>query len=152
MASYDDPIRETYFMPSAAWGATTDTVTKIGPKGRRGYVRDVICGVTADMVGTTAVPEVDVGTVSGDATYGRFRLGTTATAGYTAAQSAVRRATIVASSGNVAGAVSYEDFPGHVRMATNFIPADTNFVITRKAGVGGVPAGTGTVEVIIDWF
>lgn len=152
MPTYDYPQREFYFIPSAAWGATTDTITMIGPKGKKGLVRDIIAGVTADMVGTTTVPEVDVGTSSGDVTYGRFRLGTAAGTGYTNAQAAVRRASQVAGNGGANAVPTLEDFTGHVKLATAPIPADTAFVITRKAGVGGTPAGTGPVTVLIEWF
>ena len=150
--TYDDAQTEFYFIPSAAWGATTDTITMVGPKGKKGLVRDIIAGVTADMVGTTTVPEVDVGTASGDVTYARFRLGTAVGPGYTNAQSAVRRATTVAGNGGAAAVPTLEDFTGHVKLATASIPADTNFVITRKQGSGGTPAGTGPVTVIVDWF
>lgn len=150
MPFYNDPITEEYTIPSAAFGATTDTMRMIGPKGRKGYVRDISVEVTAAMVGTTSVPEIAVGTASGDATYARFRLGTSATAGYAA--NAVYRAAQVGGNTLVDGSPVFEDFVGHVKMATAPIPADTTFFISRVAGVGGSPAGTGTTRVIIDWF
>lgn len=150
MPFYNDPITEEYFLPSAAFGATTDTARIVGPKGRKGYVRDIMVDVTASMVGTTTVPEINVGTTSGDSTYARFRLGTSATSGYT--QTAVYRASQVGGNTLVDGTPVFEDFTGHVKMATAPIPADTTAVITRTAGVGGTPAGTGTVRVIVDWF
>lgn len=151
MATYDDAIREVYYLPSAAFGATTDSVKLIGPKGRKGFVRDIIVILTADAVGTTTVPEIDVGTASGDTTYARFRLGTSATAGVTAANSP-HRAGQVGGNTLMDGSPTYEDFTGHVKMATAPIPADTAFVISRVQGVGGVPAGTGSVYVVVDWF
>lgn len=148
--SYEQPRTEVYIQPSTAFGATTETQTYIGPKGRTGYVRDIDIDITADMVGTTTVPEIDVGSASGLVEYARFRLGTTAVAGYTVAQGASRRASQVAL--NNFGSSLYEDYTGHVKMATARIPADTAFVITRKAGTGGAPAGTGRSRVIIDWL
>lgn len=147
---YDNPLREVYVQPSSAFGATTEIQTYVGPKGLTGLVRDIDIDITADMVGTTTVPEIDVGSGSGLTEYARFRLGTTAVAGYTTAQGASRRATVVAGK-RFGQDCAYQDYAGHVMLATARIPADTPFVITRKAGTGGVPAGTGRSRVIIDW-
>lgn len=151
MGFYDDPLREVYFIPSAAFGATTDTLSIIGPKGKKGLVRDIEVHLTADAVGTTTVPEIDVGTSSGDTSYARFRLGSAAGTGYAAA-SGPYRASQVGGNTLIDGTPVYEDFTGHVKMGTAFIPADTAAVITRKAGTGGSPAGTGVTRVTIDWF
>jgi hypothetical protein len=149
MLSYDTPLRECYFAPSSAFGATTESQQWIGPKGLTGWVRDIMVYITASMVGTTTVPEITVGSSEGATTYARFRLGTTAIAGYTTA-TAVRRASIVAAD-NWDNA-SLADFAGHVLMRTAVIPADTIFFISRVAGVGGTPAGTGPSWVWIDWY
>jgi hypothetical protein len=152
--SYDNPQREEYFFPSSAFGATTEIQTLKGPLGKVGLVRDIITDLSADAVGTTTVPEIDVGTASGDFTYARHRLGTSAIAGNTAAGTPYRAAALAASQpGNTGGVPpALNDFPGHVALETVRIPKDTAFVITRKAGVGGVPAGTGRTIVIVDWF
>jgi hypothetical protein len=150
MPFYNDPITEEYFIPSAAFGATLDTTRIVGPKGRKGYVRDIMVDITATMVGTTSVPEIAVGAASGTAEYARFRLGTTAIAGYAA--TAVFRASQVGGNTLVDGSPVFEDYVGHVKMGTAPIPADTQVFISRVAGVGGTPAGTGTTRVIIDWF
>lgn len=147
---YDKLVQtEFYAQPSSAFGATTETQTYMGPKGKQGYVRDIDIDITADMVGTTTVPEIMVGTASGLSEYARFRLGTTAILGYTSA-AGPRRASVVAG-----GAKNFDDFAGHVKLGSDVsatrIPADTAFVITRKLGVGGTPAGTGRSRVIIDW-
>lgn len=164
-------ITETYIQPSTAFGATTETQAYVGPKGKTGYVRDIDVDITADMVGTTTVPEILVGSASGLSEYSRFRLGTTAVAGYTVAQTPVRRAKQVSN-----GKVFMDDFAEHVKLSRTTpdgtralisnnafvdtpasvlltrIPADTVFIISRKAGVGGVPAGTARSRVIIDWI
>jgi hypothetical protein len=147
--SYANPIRTTHKSAVGAFGATTATESYIGPKGRRGIVRDIEVHLTADAVGTTTVPEVDVGNASGDTSYARFRLGTAAGAGYTAVSMPKRARSLVA--GNPTPPV-LNDFPGHVALETAFIPADTPFVITNKQGSGGAPAGTGYSVVTIDWF
>lgn len=67
---------------SATFGATGVTHQIIGPKGCVGFVRDLMVDVTTSLVGTTTVPEIVVGISSGDATFGRYRLGTAAGVGY----------------------------------------------------------------------
>ena len=148
-AHYANPQVEVLTLPAQAFGNSTKTFNYIGPKGREGHVEDIIADITADMVGTTAVPEVDVGTASGDTSYARYRLGSAAGTGYTAAQG-IRRAQQEAWTGNPPIALS--DFAGHVALNTARIPKDTAFVITLKAGTGGAPAGTARVYVVIKWF
>jgi hypothetical protein len=147
--SYDQPQREVYSIPSGAFGAGAIATKFIGPKGKVGLVRDISVEISADMVGTTTVPEIGVGLASSGVDYARFRLGTTAILGYTAA-STPRRA-----SGLVVGnptPPTLTDFAGHVLLETARLPADTAFFITGIAGVGGSPAGTARYEVTIDWF
>jgi hypothetical protein len=150
MPFYDEPIREVYVQPSSAFGATTESTQFMGPKGKKGLVRDIDVYLTATCVGTTTVPEICVGTSQGNAAYGRFRLGTTAIAGYAA--TAPFRATVVGGNTTQDDSTSYEDYAGHVMLGTAYIPADTAFFISRVAGTGGSPAGTGSSRVIIDWF
>ncbi len=154
MPFYDDAIREVYLLPSAAFGATTDSFTIIGPFGKTGLVRDIEVGITAAMVGTTTVPEVRVGTAASANEYARFRLGTAAGTGY---GTGAFRATQVGGQTLMDGTPAFEDFTGHVVLASkqvpaSVIPANTAAVITRVAGTGGTPAGTGVVRVTIDWF
>jgi hypothetical protein len=137
---------ERYFLPSAPFGLTADSVVVRGPKGMKGHVRDVLVSLTAAAVGTTSVPEIVVGSAIGLSEYGRFRLGSTAILGYGIG---AWRASVVA--GDAYGNSLLEDYPGHVKMDTLAIPADTPFVISRVAGVGA-PAGTGSAYVTIDWF
>ena len=66
----------------ATFGATTVTHFIVGPKGKVGLVRDILADITTSLVGSTTVPEVMIGISSGDSTYGRYRLGTTASGGY----------------------------------------------------------------------
>lgn len=155
---YAHPIRELWQSPGIVqFGADGETVsyTWISPPGRKGLVRDITIHLTEDMVGTTTVPELLVeltasvlGTIVG--TYARFRLGTTATAGYTTTP-AVRSARQLATGGN--GLVpTWTDFAGHVLLETAVIPADTAFLITALAGSGGTETGAGMFRVWIDWF
>ena len=148
-AHYNQAVTEVLSLGSQAFGNSTATFNYIGPFGKEGHVEDIIVDITADMVGTTTVPEVDVGTASGDTTYARYRLGSAGGTGYTAA-STPKRASQEAWTGNPPIALS--DFAGHVALNTARIPKDTAFVITLKAGTGGAPAGTARVYVVIKWF
>lgn len=152
--SYDNPERIIYEIPSAAFGATTAALAFQGPPGKTGYVRNINVEVTASMVGTTSVPEVDVGTASGDFTYARFRLGSTAIAGYASTASPLNAGYLVGTApGNTGGVPrALNDYAGHIALETARLPANTPFFITGTAGVGGTPAGTGRIEVQIDWF
>ncbi len=148
-AHYPAPQTEVFTFPAQAFGNSTKTFSLIGPKGKEGHVEDIIVDITADMVGTTTVPEVDVGTASGDASYARYRLGSAAGTGYTAA-STPKRASQEAWTGNPPLALT--DYAGHMLMNIARIPKDTAFVVTLKAGTGGAPAGTANVYVVVKWF
>ncbi len=81
--SYNTPdIQERYWPQDATFGGTGVTHQIMGPRGKVGFVRDLIAEVTTSLVGTTTVPELLVGISSGDFTYGRYRLGTAITTGY----------------------------------------------------------------------
>lgn len=158
--SYENtgPVTERYTFKDATFGATTVTHNMIGPKGCVGFVRDIVVDVETTLVGTTTVPEIDIGTASGDTTYGRYRLGTTAILGYT---TGIHRATQEAITGNppknlqdFAHHVEIDGYPLSATAGVGFsgrIPKDTAFVITALAGVGGTPAGGGTYTVVVDW-
>lgn len=150
MSFYDRPQREEYYLPSSAYGAATGSKTIVGPAGKKGLVTEILVIPSADMVGTTTVPEVTVGTVAGSTEYARFRLGSAAGVGYAAA-AGPKRARSVANPKNGAPPMQ-NDFPGHVALETAQIPADTPFVIAGKAGVGGAPAGTFEAYVTVDWY
>lgn len=152
--SYDTPIKLTYNMPSAALGAGAVNTKFQGPPGKTGFVRDIRVEVTADMVGTTTVPEVAVGASAGSNEYARFRLGTTLILGYTAANTPFNAATLVQTApGNTGGVPrTLTDFAAHIQLETLRLPKDTPFFISGVAGVGGAPAGTARYEIDIDWF
>lgn len=147
--SYDNPIRERRSFMGQAFGAEagTKTFTILGPKGRRGLVRDIEVEATVAMVGTDDVPEIDVGTEASDASYARFRLGTAAGTGY--GTGVYRARSLVKGDGEVP---KLADFDGHVELETALLPPDTPVVITLKEGAGGIEAGTANVHIDIDWF
>lgn len=81
--SYDIPdLKEYSWGVGEAFGAASILHYIVGPKGKVGFVRDIAVDLTVATVGTTTVPEIDVGIASGDPTYGRYRLGQSATVGY----------------------------------------------------------------------
>ena len=146
---YAVPQTETICLNNQNFGNSTLTFNYIGPFGKEGHVEDIVADITTSMVGTTTVPEIDVGTASGDTTYAQYRLGTSATSGYTSG-STPKRASQEAWTGNPPIALS--DFTGHVALNKARIPKNTAFVITLKAGTGGAPAGVANVYVIMKWF
>src|SRR5215212_654464 len=147
--SYDAPIKTREYMPSGTYGATAAQVKIVGPKGMKGIVRDIEFIPTADCVGTTTVPEIAVGATAGSAEYARWKLGTTATAGYTSAQG-TRRARSLTTGNPTPPTLS--DFAAHIQLETASIPADTIIFLSGVAGTGGSPAGTFAAFVEIEWF
>jgi hypothetical protein len=102
-------LREEYVYNDATFGATAVTHQIMGPRGCVGFVRDIMVDVATSLVGTTTVPEIDVGISSGDSTYGRYRLGTTASTGYGVG---AHRASQEAITGNIPRSLG--DFASHV--------------------------------------
>lgn len=151
--SYDKPWKsEVYYMPSSAYGATAAQKKIKSPKNKQGVVKDLVVLLSADAVGTTTVPELNVGATAGSSEYARFRLGTTAIAGYAAANTPFRaRALVEGQAGYNGSQITLSDFSGHVALETAKIPADTTVFISGVAGVGGTPAGTYEAYVHIDW-
>jgi hypothetical protein len=165
---YDNPERIRYDLDGNAaiqFGADGETKSYeyIGPKGKKGLVRDIENEITENMVGTTTVPEIGVGDAASDLgsldnEYGRFRLGSTETSGYTTALSPnpVRASSFVTSKNEPGAAilpgkqsVAYSE---HVALEKAFIPADTPFFISLVPGSGGTETGAGRVAVEIDWI
>ena len=135
----------------------------IGPPGKKGLVRDIEVRITEDMVGTTTVPEVNVGDAPSDLgsldhEYARFRLGSTAILGYTAVGVPIIRASSLATDSiNEPGAATLPgrqstNYSEHVVLEKAFLPADTAFYISLVPGFGGAETGAGMIAVEIDWF
>src|ERR1700687_1123515 len=117
--SYDKPQTREYIFNDATFGGTSVVHNAIGPKGCTGYVRDISVDVTTSLVGTTTVREIQIGTSSGDSTYGRYRLGTTASLGY---GTGVHMASQEAITGNPPR--NLQDFAHHVEL--DGYPLDAN--------------------------
>ena len=166
--SYDTAERIRYDLAAATVQFGADGEAKayefIGPKGKKGLVRDIEIEITEDMVGTTTVPEINVGDAASDlgsldAEYARYRLGSTAILGYTTAlvPNPVRASSFVRGNPNEPGAAVLPGrqsviYPEHVVLEKAFIPADTTFFVSLVPGSGGTETGAGRVAVEIDWF
>lgn len=108
--AYEVSDVELYQWPElVAWAGTGTSRWIIGPRGKVGFVRDLMAEVTTSMVGTTSVPELQVGISSGDYTYGRYRLGTATATGYSTGP---HRASAEAWTGNPPRTLA--DFTGHM--------------------------------------
>ena len=167
---YDKPIRIRYELDGGAaiqFGADGEAKSYefIGPKGKKGLVRDIEIEITEDMVGTTTVPEIGVGDAASDLgsldnEYARFRLGSTAILGYTTtftATNPLRASSLVQGNPNTPGAATLPGrqstrYSEHVVLEKAYIPADTPFFISLVPGSGGSETGAGRPRVYIDWF
>lgn len=168
MPTYDVPQKERYTLLGSAFGGSTLSRTFQGPPGKKGIVRDIVIDVTTAMVGTTTVPELQVGNAQSDSSFARWRLGTTATAGLGTGEYRARSLCNAAQGRTGSKALQLNDFTAHIALEGNngsnspalaadangfcYLPADTAFFITGLAGTGGSPAGTADVYVDIDWF
>lgn len=108
--SYDiaDIVEYSWGLDST-FGTTSVTHYIVGPKGKVGYVRDLFVDVVTSLTGSTTVPELQVGTSSGDTTFGRYRLGTATGTPYGVGP---HRASAEAITGNPPRTLA--DFAGHV--------------------------------------
>lgn len=109
MAYQDSDVELYQWGADSTFGGTSVTHWIVGPRGKVGFVRDIMVDITTSLVGTTSVPEIDVGFSAGDATYGRYRLGTNISTGYAVGH---YRASQELWTGNPPRALA--DYAGHV--------------------------------------
>lgn len=144
--SYDQADIEEFSYLDSTFGGTAVTHQIIGPKGKVGFVRDISVDVTTSLVGTTTVPEIDIGISSGDFTYGRYRLGTAVSTGYAVG---MHRASTEAWTGNPPRTLG--DFSGHVVLDGG--PLTSAGIAGGSYGTqvpsGRIPAGPLTVTNVI---
>jgi hypothetical protein len=108
--SYDLPEQVTYeWGQDATFGSTSVLHYIVGPRGKVGFVRDLMADITTSGVGSSTVPEIVVGISSGDATYGRYRLGTATGTAYGIGAYSASTELITGNPPRVA-----TDFAGHV--------------------------------------
>lgn len=144
-ASYDKPIRHSYFYNAIDIGSGNSQRTIMGPKGKTGRVAFVSASVTTSFVGTTTPGYVRVGDGTTDALYAQLALG--AAGAGTAANAAVAADTT--SNGlSSSGAVS------DPQAQTNSTPGQNsnNMIVKFVAPTGGSPAGVADVLIEVDWY
>lgn len=169
--SYDLPDLETFVYSDQTFGATAVVHNIKGAVGKVGFVRDISVDIMTSLLGLTTVPEIMVGISSGDATYGRYRLGTTTAGGTNVGYGtgffrASQEATVIGNpprnsqqftnkvvldgypltNSGIAGGTYLTVYPA------GRIPKDTNAVVTCQAGTGGTAAGGGVVRVTVQWL
>lgn len=146
--NYANPDVELFaFAEDATFGATSVTHQIIGPRGKVGYVRDILVDITTSLTSTGTVPEVRIGISSGDYTYGRYRLGLTAST--TSYGTGMHRASVEAWTGNPPRTLT--DFPGHVVLDGG--PLTSQGIAGGSYGTvvpaGRIPTGPWTVTNVI---
>ena len=119
-----------------AFGGGSLTHQIIGPKGCVGFLRDIAVDLTVAAVGTTTVPEIQLGISSGDFTYGRYRLGSAAGTGYNTGMHRAGAEPLVVSLNNAGRQLA--DFTGHVVLDGG---AYTSVVNAGGSSSTVVPAG-----------
>lgn len=123
--SYADPNRKTYAFGVQDFTAG-ETFTIAQPSGKNGVLRSIDVQATVAFTADTTEGFVQVGTAADPDKYGVLAMGTTAaTAGASTDQD-----------GNALG---------------DAVTIDEDVVVTLVAPTGGVPAGSGAVQVVIDW-
>ena len=135
--SYSAPLSVTYNLGSIAFGASSTSRKIRVPKGMRfAKVREIMLDASVAFAGTTP-PKIQLGNDTTANKYADFNCSTT---GVGAARGlADETAALVA---------AYADRIDCGAEGENL----TALKVSLIAGVGGVPAGTGVVSVVIDWY
>jgi hypothetical protein len=127
-----------------------------GPPGKKGLVKDILVSVSTTLVGTTTVPEVNVGTARATPVRSLPSMPASVSApprrlGYDTTTGAALRARSLATTITSTGKPTLTDYTAHILLETDYIPKDTAFFISLVKGVGSA-AGAGDVYVFIDWI
>ena len=147
--SYNHPDVELWkWAEDATFAQTSVTHQIIGPRGKVGYVRDIMVDITTALTTSGVVPEIRVGISSGDYTFGRYRLGLTPST--TAYGAGMHRASVEAWTGNPPRALS--DFTGHVVLDGG--PLTSQGIAGGSYGTvvpaGRIPLGPYTVTNVVN--
>lgn len=147
--AYDISDVETYRWPEdQTFGATGVTHQIMGPRGKVGFVKDIMVEVTTAVTWSSmsAPASVLVGISSGDFTFGRYRLGTNTSTGYA---TGIHRASMEPWTGNPPRTLA--DFTGHVVLDGG--PLTSSGIAGGTYGTvvpaGRIPAGPLTVTNVI---
>lgn len=139
---YDVPQEVTYSYIGQAFGGGTITKYIQGPKGKRGRVTYVNANATVSFVGTATPGAVQVGVAGALTKFANMPMGA-------AGAGTAANASVVAS--DYASGLTGSNPSSEPATPYQFIPEDTQAVITLLAPTGGAPAGTADVFIKIEW-
>lgn len=126
--SYSDPRPYTYSFGEIDFGAGGDAIVITGPSGKQGTIKEVLVSATEGFTSDTTEGAVNIGSAAAGAQYVAMGLGTLA-------DGADQRMTDTAAD-----------------LVLEAVPADTDIHVTFVAPTGGVPAGKGFVQIMIEWY
>lgn len=127
--AYATPLTISHTFTSHDFGAASGAVSIKGPKGKRGYIEDIIAYSTETFTAVTTPAYIRIGTASDADAYAEANLGTTAATD-----------TFTASANDV-DAIINPDLPEDVQVEVAFI-----------ACTGGTPAGIANVTIVVSWY
>ena len=130
--SYSNPITQTVPLGAFLTTAAAVTINVVGPKGMQGRLREIFARSSAvnHVLGTTTPTKLQVGI----------------------AGSLERFAAFLPPAMTIPTATTLTNLPGASVLTTTVIAANEQVVVTTVANTGGVPTGTITYELLIDWF
>ena len=128
--SYSNPTTITYTTGVIVTTAAAVTLPIRGPKNMQGRLREIVARCTVTHVLGTTPTKLQVGVAGTLEKYAAF---------LPAAMTAPTGATLT-------------DLPGASVFTTTVIPANEQVILTTVANATGVPAGSITYDILIDWF
>jgi hypothetical protein len=138
MASYSNPMRVTYSYGLYAFTSASTNTVKPSPRHPAGKVADIHVRVTVTFTQTTTPAFVNIGTAGNASKYAQLNMGAAA-AGHS---------------------YNFTDAMGTPAVPSLVVFSDINFArdgitevqIQIVAMTGGTPAGSGYLDVCMDWF
>ena len=125
--SSSDP-RSYAFCYYHAFGAASEGMVILGPKGKKGSVKEIEVEAIETFTNTTTEAIIELGSAAGTAEYVNMGLGTLADGDQ-------QRLTDTAAD-----------------LVSDALPADTDVHLTFNAPTGGTPAGKAHVHVMVEWY
>jgi hypothetical protein len=127
--AYATPLTISHTFTSHDFGAGNGAVSIKGPKGKRGYIEEIIAYATETFNAVTTPAYIRIGTGSDADAYAEANLGTTAATD-----------TFVASQNDVDAIIDHN------------IPENDQIEVAFIAPTGGTPAGIANVTIVISWY
>jgi len=127
--AYATPLTVSHTFTSHDFGAGAGAVSIKGPKGKRGYIEDIIAYSTETFTTDTTPAYIRIGTGSDADAYAEANLGETAATN-----------TFVASADDVDAIINPD------------LPEDEQVEVAFIAPTGGIPAGIANVTIVVSWY